>query len=247
MAMKARYTVMGGEILSQTRNGVKHNYVPDPTGNVVALYDSNQAKTDTVSYRPYGEVIARTGSTPLPFQFHGAIGHYSGPDGRAHVGPQRFNPQVGRWNSPKQTEMTTGQTAYGYAGNDPVNSQDMGKQVIDKDLAKCLAKCAGKKGQELAKCLRTCLGNKFWSFCPKIVCWVKPEECPQGCDPCDKKNCNYVKAECDCCDVKYQCCLIRNPTGLGPRKCLTQHTNCNLSQGCADEASNCLTPIEAVS
>ena len=45
-----RYIVLDGEIISENRNGVERDYGPDPQGNVIALYDSSQNKTDTWTY-----------------------------------------------------------------------------------------------------------------------------------------------------------------------------------------------------
>ena len=61
--MKARYTVIDGEIIAEKRNGVRSLYVPDPLGSTVALLDNTQAQTDTFSYWPYGENDTRTGAT----------------------------------------------------------------------------------------------------------------------------------------------------------------------------------------
>ena len=46
MAMKVVYTVVNGEVLSENRNSVKRDYVPDPLGSTVALLDNTQTKTD---------------------------------------------------------------------------------------------------------------------------------------------------------------------------------------------------------
>ena len=70
------YTVLDGEIISENRNGVERDYVPDPQGNTVALMDSNQTITDTFNYWPYGEQQSRTGTTPTPFRFVGTRGYY---------------------------------------------------------------------------------------------------------------------------------------------------------------------------
>ncbi|GAB4453130.1 MAG: hypothetical protein OHK0029_05310 [Armatimonadaceae bacterium] len=62
------YTVVNGRVLSEKRNGVRRQYVPDPLGSTTALLDNTQTKTDTFSYYPYGEEASRTGTTPtLPF------------------------------------------------------------------------------------------------------------------------------------------------------------------------------------
>lgn len=63
MPMKVVVDTIDGEIVSETRNGVRKDYVPDPLGSTVALLDASQNKTDTFSYWPYGEVRSRSGST----------------------------------------------------------------------------------------------------------------------------------------------------------------------------------------
>src|SRR5688572_23246446 len=44
MAMKARYTVLDGEIIAEKRDGVRRSYVPDALGSTVALIDSTKRK-----------------------------------------------------------------------------------------------------------------------------------------------------------------------------------------------------------
>ena len=76
MPMKVRYTTLDGEIVAESRGGVRKQYVPDPLGSTVALLDGTQSITDTFRYWPYGEVASRTGTTPTPFQYVGTKGYY---------------------------------------------------------------------------------------------------------------------------------------------------------------------------
>ena len=85
MAMKVRYTVFDGEIVSENRGGVLRDYVPDPLGSTVALLDSTQAQTDTFEYWPYGEAKTRTGATLAPFQYLGTTGYYRDSAGKDYV------------------------------------------------------------------------------------------------------------------------------------------------------------------
>lgn len=85
MAMTARYTVIEGEIISQTRGANRREYVPDANGNTVALVNDSATVTDTFTYWPYGEVKTRTGITPTPFQLGGTVGYYTDSLGRAYV------------------------------------------------------------------------------------------------------------------------------------------------------------------
>ncbi|MCX6382378.1 MAG: hypothetical protein NT023_23360 [Armatimonadetes bacterium] len=90
MAMKVRYTVVNGEVLSENRGGVKRDYLPDTQGNTIGLIDSTQTVTDTFSYYPYGDVASRTGTTATPFQFLGTLGYYRDSASRTYVRPSSF-------------------------------------------------------------------------------------------------------------------------------------------------------------
>src|SRR5436309_165257 len=85
MAMKVRYTVLDGEVVSEKRSGAERDYVPDPLGSTVALLDSTQAQTDTYAYWPYGEERTSTGTTGTPLRFVGAFGYYKDAAGRSYV------------------------------------------------------------------------------------------------------------------------------------------------------------------
>jgi hypothetical protein len=76
MPMKARYTVVEGEVIAEKRSGVRKLYVPDPLGSTVALLDNTQSQTDTFTYWPYGEEKTITGTTDTLFRFVGTQGYY---------------------------------------------------------------------------------------------------------------------------------------------------------------------------
>lgn len=99
MAMRTRYTTVEGEVLSQVSAGVRRDYVPDPLGSVVALLDSNQAKTDTFSYWPYGSVRTRTGTTRANFAFVGTLGYYTDSAARLYVRARYYSPGIAQWRT----------------------------------------------------------------------------------------------------------------------------------------------------
>ena len=97
MPMKVVYANVNGELLSETRDGVRKLYIPDALGNTVALMDSTGTLTDTFSYFPSGTVASRTGTTPTPFQWVGGQGYYRDNSKRVHVRERNFNVNLGRW------------------------------------------------------------------------------------------------------------------------------------------------------
>lgn len=125
MAMKARYTVIDGEIIAEKRSGVRRLYVPNSLGSTVALLDNTQTQTDTFDYWPYGEVRARTGTTPTPFKFVGTWGYYGDSSGRGYVRARHLDPTKGRWLGPEPLWPSGGDVnRYAYAGGSPVTATD---------------------------------------------------------------------------------------------------------------------------
>lgn len=116
-----RYTVFDGEILSESRDGIKRDYVPDPLGSTVALLDSTQTKTDTFDYWPYGEESARSGVTQTRLTFLGTVGYYSRPGSRSYVRLRDLDPQLGRWLTCDPVGAArNGPSLYSYCFGSPV-------------------------------------------------------------------------------------------------------------------------------
>ena len=112
--MKARYTVVNGEVIAEKRGVVRKTYVPDPLGSTIALLDNTQSKTDTFSYWPYGEVKTRTGTTATPFRFVGIDQFQTTESNRLFVGRDFYLAKYGRWISPG--------SPFDYADGNPVST-----------------------------------------------------------------------------------------------------------------------------
>jgi RHS repeat-associated protein len=117
-----RYTVVNGQVIAENRNGVRKTYVPDPSGSTIALLDDKQKITDTFSYSPFGELKSRTGTTPTPFQYIGTRGYYTDPNNRVYVRARTYQPNYARWMT--VDPLWPGESAYGYARNNPVRWVD---------------------------------------------------------------------------------------------------------------------------
>jgi RHS repeat-associated protein len=126
------YTVIDGEIISESRDGTERDYVPDPLGSTVALIDNTQTQTDTFTYWPYGEERTRTGTTPTPFRYVGALGYYRDAVARIYVGARVLDTAKSRWITPDPIGFDGGDfNLFTYAGGSPSNLADpSGLQVL---------------------------------------------------------------------------------------------------------------------
>ena len=77
MAMTVRYLTIDGEIVSETRSGVRSDYIPDPLGSTAALINSSHTITDTFLWWPFGEQRSHVGSGVTPFGYGGTLGYYT--------------------------------------------------------------------------------------------------------------------------------------------------------------------------
>lgn len=121
MPMKVRYTVLRGELIEERRNGVRRTYVPDPLGSIVALVNDAGTVSDTFSYWPFGEVKARTGSTPTQFQFVGSLGYFANST-NIYVRSRFLRTSIGSWLS--RDPLQDSPHAYNYCYNSPVSISD---------------------------------------------------------------------------------------------------------------------------
>ena len=185
MPMKARYTIIDGEVIAEKRGGVRSHYVPDPLGSTVALLDNTQTKTDTFTYWPYGEEATRTGTTGTPFRYVGTVGYYRDSETRTYVRARYLNTGLGRWQTSDPLNI---QTTIWKLVNDARHIQEL----IGFDATKCLYEYV--------------FGNPM-SHADRTGLWII------GLDPFppnDTKTCgltNRADRDCNCADpaLGYDC------------------------------------------
>ena len=125
MALKARYTVVDGEVIAEKRSGVRHQLVPDPLGSTIALLDNTQTQTDTFTYWPYGEEQSRTGTTATPLRFVGTLGYYRDSSTKTYVRARYLSTQQGRWLTQDPIGFDSGDfNLYRYVGGRPTVAID---------------------------------------------------------------------------------------------------------------------------
>jgi RHS repeat-associated protein len=139
MAMKARYTVISGEVIFEKRGANHRTYVPDANGNSVALVDDGGTVTDTFTYWPYGEVKSRTGTTPTPFQFGGVLGYYKDTGDRYYVRTRHYNPGSVIWTSVDR--YWPREQPYQYARENPATFNDPMGTRVNNSPGGCYSRC----------------------------------------------------------------------------------------------------------
>lgn len=121
--MAVTYCNFGGRLIGEVRNGVASSYLPDTEGNIIGITDSAGNVTDTIDYHAFGEVASRTGTTPTPFLYRGALGYYTDqPSGRIYVRARTYMPNLARWLT--VDPMWPEQPAYTYVFNNPITGSD---------------------------------------------------------------------------------------------------------------------------
>lgn len=201
------YTVINGVIVHEDRNGTQRNYRPDTLGNTVALTDATTT-TDTMTYWPYGEIRTRTGTNATRFLFVGTLGYSKdGGFGLHYVRARYYQANRGRWVT--VDPLWPGESAYGYAKNNPFRFVDSdGKELVAATAATGLV-IAGPPGWLLLACVVVVVAcvavvvchKPDWTYDPIGRPWDKPK-------PGDRIKPVPVPPHEDDCETKYFECIF---------------------------------------
>jgi RHS repeat-associated protein len=158
------YFCIEGELISETRNGVESDYIPDTLGNTIKLVNMSGAVTDEFEYWPYGELRSHTGTSVTPFTFGGTLGYYSDQWGGEYVRARELEPVRVSWVSidphwPREL-------AFVYVRSNPTNYTDQSGysptwlQSNGPLLHSCIAtglgnpNCSGLNKNQVSKMMR---------------------------------------------------------------------------------------------
>jgi RHS repeat-associated protein len=129
----AVYTRAGSSrLISERRGNNSQWYHADGLTSARTLTNSSQTTIDTFRYDVWGDLAERTGNTPTPHQFVGALGYERDSDsGLMRLGFRYYDPNIGRFIS--QDPIQEGVNWYVYTENNPVNRVD--PSGLDWDLS----------------------------------------------------------------------------------------------------------------
>ena len=112
------YRTYNGRLRAEVTDGVRTTYLTDALGSVTATVDSSQTVLNTYRYKPSGDLLAKTGSSPDPrFLWSGDTGGRNSPTNYAeqyerqnHLGHLTVS-----WISPNRSRSAVCQYLYAFA------------------------------------------------------------------------------------------------------------------------------------
>ncbi|MCC7435244.1 MAG: hypothetical protein IT363_11205 [Methanoregulaceae archaeon] len=119
------YHTVNGEIIGETTSSVRTGYLTDGLGSVTATQGSTGNVLATYRYKPYGTLLAKTGTGPDPrFLWVGAFGSLAAATTFAenYNRARQFSTRTGLWGS--MDPLWPAELAYGYVSGNPTSFID---------------------------------------------------------------------------------------------------------------------------
>jgi RHS repeat-associated protein len=207
MSMKKRYYTVNGEIIGEQTTGQERiDYLTDPLGNVTATIDQNAKVLNRYTYKPFGELLSKTGTAPDPkFLWVGAHGYRQTGKKYAdvYVRARHYDTRTGRWTT--RDPLWPGESAYGYGGGSPTKRVDpMGMQLekgvgpLHPDIMACLKLSPGACFLCLYRYYRKPRLPGHENFCPEEACLKAKKLCGSqaNCSPCGPGSLTRTPPDC---------------------------------------------------
>ena len=118
------YVYAAGMLLYEETGALTRTYHFDYRGSTVALTGDNQLVSDRVFYGPYGETVARTGTTDTPFLYHGAHGVETDASKLCYMRARYYGTDSRRFLNADPLGFKGGMNWFAFVGCDPVNAVD---------------------------------------------------------------------------------------------------------------------------
>lgn len=109
----------GNLISTRIGNATSYHHF-DATGSTRQLTNSAGAVTDRMTYDAWGNVVSRTGTTPIAMLWIGELGYYYDVEtGLFSVRERPYEPENGRWTTVDPLEFIDGLNRYLFVSNTP--------------------------------------------------------------------------------------------------------------------------------
>jgi RHS repeat-associated protein len=111
------YISVGGRIISEVTDGVILDYVPHALGSIHSVIDQDANVLKTMRYKPYGEVLSRSGTVAdRHYQWVGSYGYRAtfAPSSSHYVRARHYSAATGSWST--VDPLWPDEKAYGYVG-----------------------------------------------------------------------------------------------------------------------------------
>jgi RHS repeat-associated protein len=121
------YYSFGGEILGEETGGVRRDYLTDALGSVTATVTGAGVVENTYRYKPYGSILAKTGTGSDPkFLWNGKWGYFKNGNTSSftYVRARWYREMVSRWATKDKLGFVDGLNLYLYVGGNPISFYD---------------------------------------------------------------------------------------------------------------------------
>jgi RHS repeat-associated protein len=111
------YISVGGRMISEITDGVILDYVPDALGSIHSVIDQDANIVKTMRYKPYGEVLSRSGTVAdRHYQWVGSYGYRAtfAPSSSHYVRARHYSATAGSWTT--VDPLWPQESAYAYVG-----------------------------------------------------------------------------------------------------------------------------------
>jgi RHS repeat-associated protein len=119
------YISVGGRMISEVTDGVILDYVPDALGSIHSVIDQDHNVVKTMRYKPYGEVLSRSGTVAdRHYQWVGSYGYRAtfAPSSSHYVRARHYSAAAGSWST--VDPLVPRQPAYRYVRGRPTRNTD---------------------------------------------------------------------------------------------------------------------------
>jgi RHS repeat-associated protein len=131
-------------MISEITDGVILDYVPDALGSIHSVIDQDANVVKTMRYKPYGEVLSRSGTVAdRHYQWVGSYGYRAtfAPSSSHYVKARHYSATAGSWTT--VDPLWPDEKAYGYAGGRATTMIDPSGQQVGSPGGDFTQMCRG--------------------------------------------------------------------------------------------------------